>query len=289
MWMYRKPGFAKWLQDREDKGWFHATSYKPNQGLRVRRCTVVALLVLGGCGIWTLERGLGRDLQGPNDQVISNDWTLQIPFMGDYDAYSGLTPADYDTRTGGGVEFLNDPPPGSPAAKAGLKKHFVVTSALVTGTDEEKINSKDKLTTVLKNKRPNDVVKLIGDLDTEKLEVRILLASGHPVIPILYKVHLTLPVILAVLLVWLSWRIVNLPTFGDFLIATEAEMNKVSWTSGKRLKQDTVVVLVTVIILSMFLFVVDLLWITVLSWNWVGVLRVDVRQEALKQQEKTQW
>jgi preprotein translocase SecE subunit len=284
VWLYRKPGFAKWLQDREDKGWFHATAYKPNQGLRVRRCTVVALLVLGGCGIWTLERGLGRDLQGPNDQVISNDWTLQIPFMGQAGAYSGLSPQDYETRGGGGVTILNDPPVGSPAARAGLKKGFVVTQA-----DEEKINSQDKLSEMLKSKRPNEVIKLTGDLDKEKLEVRILLASGHPVIPILYKVHLTLPIILAVLLIWLSWRVVNLPTFGDFLIATEAEMNKVSWTSGKRLRQDTVVVLVTVIILSMFLFVIDLIWITVLSWNWVGVLRVDVRQEALKQQEKTQW
>ena len=32
----------------------------------------------------------------------------------------------------------------------------------------------------------------------------------------------------------------------DFLIATEAEMNKVSWTTRKRLVKDTIVVLVTV-------------------------------------------
>ena len=119
--------------------------------------------------------------------------------------------------------------------------------------------------------------------------MRVLLASGHPVIPLLYKVHLTLPLILAGLIIWLSWRVVNLPVFGDFLIATEAEMNKVSWTTPRRLRQDTLVVLVTVILLATFLFVIDLIWINVLSWRVIGVLQVDIRQEALKQQEKTQW
>ncbi|MFM8272438.1 MAG: hypothetical protein ACKODX_08895, partial [Gemmata sp.] len=48
--------------------------------------------------------------------------------------------------------------------------------------------------------------------------------------------------ILAVTL-WVGFRAVNVPEFAEFLIATEAEMNKVSWSSRKRLAQDTVVVL----------------------------------------------
>ncbi len=88
---------------------------------------------------------------------------------------------------------------------------------------------------------------------------------------------------------WVSWRIVNWPVFADFLIATEAEMNKVSWTSRKRLIQDTVVVLVTVALLTTFLFIVDILWIKVLSWDWIQVLRVDPGSELRKQSEKTQW
>ncbi len=32
---------------------------------------------------------------------------------------------------------------------------------------------------------------------------------------------------------WLAWRVVNVPSFADFLIATEAELNKVSWTTRR--------------------------------------------------------
>src|SRR5439155_18365641 len=150
-------------------------------------------------------------------------------------------------------------------------------------------DAKLKLAEVLDKKNPTEVVKLTTQRGDQELNMRVLLASGNPVVPLLYKVHLTLPIILAALVIWLSWRIVNLPAFGDFLIATEAEMNKVSWTTPRRLRQDTLVVLVTVIILATFLFVIDLIWINVLSWRVIGVLQVDIRQEALKQLEKTQW
>jgi preprotein translocase subunit SecE len=41
-----------------------------------------------------------------------------------------------------------------------------------------------------------------------------------------------LPFVLLVAGLWIGYRAVNLPTFADFLIAVEAEMNKVSWPSG---------------------------------------------------------
>ena len=73
----------------------------------------------------------------------------------------------------------------------------------------------------------------------------------------------------------MAWRIVNCPAFADFLIATEAELNKVSWTTRKRLIQDTIVVLMTVFLLTVFLFVVDVAWGKVLS-NWpIGVLQIN--------------
>lgn len=70
----------------------------------------------------------------------------------------------------------------------------------------------------------------------------------------------SVPFLLALAVLWLSWRAVNIPTFADFLIATEAEMNKVSWSSKKRLVQDTIVVLVTTLLLTLFLLVIDLFW-----------------------------
>jgi preprotein translocase SecE subunit len=80
------------------------------------------------------------------------------------------------------------------------------------------------------------------------------------------------PLLLAVLVFWVAWRAVNMPTFADFLIATEAEMNKVSWSSRRRLVQDTIVVLVTCALLTLFLLVVDLFWGWLLSHRWIAVL-----------------
>jgi len=68
------------------------------------------------------------------------------------------------------------------------------------------------------------------------------------------------------------------PAFADFLIATEAEMNKVSWTTQKRLVQDTIVVLVTVILMAFYLFAMDQSWRVLLSWKPIGVLQVPDEQ-----------
>ncbi len=184
-----RPDFAAWLCHVEDQGWFHAIPYKANQGMRVRRGSILALLVLGACGIYTLlsHGALGNDRLG-----VPNNWEMDLPFA--------------------------------------------------------------------------DVA-----------------------IPIMYRVHYTIPLVLIGLMFWVSWRLVNWPVFADFLIATEAEMNKVSWTTRKRLFQDTIVVLVTVFLLTAFLFLMDILWINILKSDLIKVISVDIRQEQLKQQEKTQW
>src|SRR5207244_7046279 len=129
-----KPGCARWLRGLEDQGWFHATSYKPNQGVRVRRGSMLALLVLGACGIYTMimHKALGTDLLG-----TGNNLELTVPFTLD---------------------------------EAGIFR----------------------------------------------------------VIPLIYQVHYTLPLALCLLLIWFAWRVVNWPASADFLIATEAEMNKFS-------------------------------------------------------------
>ena len=49
-------------------------------------------------------------------------------------------------------------------------------------------------------------------------------------------------------------------------------MNKVSWSSRKRLAQDTVVVLITTLLMTVFLLAVDLFWGWLLSRQTVGVL-----------------
>jgi preprotein translocase subunit SecE len=82
--------------------------------------------------------------------------------------------------------------------------------------------------------------------------------------------HYGLSVAVALGLGWLIFRIIHFPPFAEFLIATEAEMNKVSWTSKEDLFRYTAVVLTTVVMMALFLFVVDYIWTYLLTW--IGVL-----------------
>ena len=84
-------------------------------------------------------------------------------------------------------------------------------------------------------------------------------------------VRFVMPLILGAVALWFGWRLVNQPAFADFLIATEAELNKVSWTPRRRLVQDTIVVLVTTLLITFFLLFADLIWSQLLTR--VGVLR----------------
>ena len=79
------------------------------------------------------------------------------------------------------------------------------------------------------------------------------------------------PVAIGLVLGWFVFRVIQYPSFVEFLIATEAEMNKVSWTSKEDLYRATTVVLVTVALMALFLFGVDWLWSFLLQM--LGVLR----------------
>ncbi len=70
--------------------------------------------------------------------------------------------------------------------------------------------------------------------------------------------------------VWLSYRVVNLPRFADFLIAVEAEMNKVSWPKRTELIRNSMVVIFVIFFLAILLFGYDLIWRTV--FTAIGIL-----------------
>jgi preprotein translocase SecE subunit len=183
-WFCFQPAFSRWTIRLEDQGWFTITPYKKTQGQRVRRGTILGILVLAGCGIYTLLAH--RTLESGAEH-----WQVTIPF------------------TGG--------------------KTWII----------------------------------LPDL---RFTVPILLAAGA---------------------LWIAYRVVNYPVFADFLIATEAELNKVSWTTRKRLIQDTVVVLVTVILLTVFLFLVDQLWASVLTR--IGVVQVPSQTGDVDSKRELPW
>jgi preprotein translocase subunit SecE len=61
---------------------------------------------------------------------------------------------------------------------------------------------------------------------------------------------------------WASYRLVSLPSFADFLIAVEAEMNKVSWPSRGELFRASAVVTVSIVLLGFILAAFDFVWIS---------------------------
>lgn len=69
-----------------------------------------------------------------------------------------------------------------------------------------------------------------------------------------------LPGAVMVVGLWLSFRLVNLPKFADFLIAVEAEMSKVSWPTRQELIRGSVVVIVVLIVLAAMLTIYDAIW-----------------------------
>jgi preprotein translocase SecE subunit len=286
--LFLRPGTERFLVQLEEQGWFSARPYKPLQGLRVRRGTVFGILLLIGSGIWTIMSH-GTLRRGPQD------WQLNVPFTGHVT-----------------IESRGDVPPTelkkyAPDWETQLAEHSLVVDR---STFQEINQSVDPAThvkiiepgaadfrtdEVVDRSKYNEVVKKLKEnQDTEPQVAAPQPATG----PLAYRgltlvpsVQFTVPLLMLAVGLWLAWRIVNVPVFADFLIATEAEMNKVSWTTQRRLVQDTIVVLVTVVLMAFYLFSMDVVWKSVLSWPPIGVLKIssEDQKEAAQPPEDRPW
>jgi preprotein translocase SecE subunit len=209
---FRTGRFAEWAVAVDQGGWLDTHTHKKTQGLRVRRLTILGLLLIAGSGIWTLM----------NHNYMPANATVTLP--------SG---EQVSNRMGDWV---------------------------IGGT-------------VLQPDAKN--------LPPEENRARPRHDGGITILP---DLQFTVPLLLIACTLWFAWRLVNYPTFGDFLIATEAEINKVSWTSRRALVRDTIVVLTTLVLLTVFLFVVDMFWNTLLSREIVGVLPTASEQAQFKKE-----
>jgi preprotein translocase SecE subunit len=178
--MLTRPKAADRVRAIEAQGWFSAERLKPMQGQRVRRATMLGIILLVASGVYALY-------SHGTLNTAAKDWVVRIPFT------------------------------------------------------------------------PDRFLFLLPD------------------------VKFTVPMIIAAAGLWLAFRVVHLPVFADFLIATEAELNKVSWPTRRSVVQDTIVVLTTVFLLTVFLFLVDIGWGWLLSAPYVNVIRKPAETQKINQ------
>jgi preprotein translocase SecE subunit len=294
-----RPSFERMLVRFEGQGWFSAKGYKQLQGLRVRRGTIFGILVLVGAGIYTLLSH-GTLTHGPAD------WDLNIPFTGKV----VIAEVRQEKNTDYVVSYAND-------AASVLDKEF-------PGWDKPELGKpfvipRFKMKEINAQVDPGQFLKIydtgsssafhVGQIvpraafnkEVEDLKEQHLtppigrdpVPAGGPTLyatlTLLPSLALTVPLLLLAVALWLAWRIVNMPAFADFLIATEAELNKVSWTTQRRLVQDTIVVLITVLLMAGFLFLMDQGWRVLLSWKPIGVLQLQEEQQDTTPPENRPW
>ena len=79
-------------------------------------------------------------------------------------------------------------------------------------------------------------------------------------------VRTAIPLVIMGACFYVLLRVVNSKKAADFMIATEGEMKKVSWSSKKEIIGSTKVVIVVLLIMGAILAMVDLGWHKLLQW-----------------------
>jgi preprotein translocase SecE subunit len=82
--------------------------------------------------------------------------------------------------------------------------------------------------------------------------------------------HFGIPFVLLLGLAILMFWLVNRPRNVDFLVATEGEMKKVSWSNKKEIIGSTKVVIITTFVMAFVLFGVD----TIFSYIFTKVIPI---------------
>ncbi|MHB1422462.1 MAG: preprotein translocase subunit SecE [Gemmataceae bacterium] len=286
--LFMMPGTERFLAALEEQGWFSARPYKSLQGMRVRRGTIFGILLLFGSGIWTLMAH-GTLRKG------ASDWQLNVPFTGRVTIESkGDVPAD---------EFAK----AVPDWEARLADHTLIVDRYTLQEINKSVDSAThvkiiepgssdfRTDQVVERSRYNEEASTLKKNGETEPQIGPPEPAAGPLtyrgLTLLPSMQFTVPLLMLAAGLWLAWRVVNVPAFADFLIATEAEMNKVSWTTQRRLIQDTIVVLVTVVLMAFYLFSMDVVWKSVLSWKYIGVLKIssEEQREAAQPPEDRPW
>ena len=259
--LFYSPGCGALATMLGDQGWFSSASYKKSQGVRMRRLTLSVMLVILGTGIWSLLSS--ASIRKGGDMTVSLPFTGQVRIEKAGDAQYLPEKISRDAKLSR-EDFAR--------VREQLNPESVVKIDVLSGDSQYKPNeivSKEKVSEESRSFKEQGL-KTPAKTITPVLPEGVVEFSKVHLLP---SIQFSLPLLILGLGFWLSWRLVNVPLFAEFLISTDGEMNKVSWTSWKKLMQDTVVVLTTLIMFAVLLFVMDIAWKQILSSNLIGVLK----------------
>ena len=251
--------------------------YKRSQGRIARQATFAALVVAVALGLWRLN----TILQAYDPSVVAKPAMVTCTSKGGVvgaDAQLVLTaPAvgasnkEGDADKKGSAEKKDKDAEKVAEAKVTIALHsgdelikvaeainaVIAKTGVVASVSEDQ---KDRVLTIatkangasqfLKVEVPEPALQVAGLVDG--------VARGCNELNL--GLQFVVPGLLFLLTLWVTFRVVNVPAFADFLIAVEAEMNKVSWPTWHELSRASMIVLILIFALAAVLLGFDTIW-----------------------------
>jgi preprotein translocase SecE subunit len=208
--------------------------YKPGQGYWLR------VLTAAGAGVVTLYAAAWGWNQAEAVRLPAKEWTI------------AASSVRGEVNAGDSVELVYDDGQTVEAIGSAVVADYAEGSArratiVIAGFDE-----------TTSERVPDSTRVVAGDPLAPTFRADVASTAPTPVIPQLYLQAIVAGSLILVGTVLIAYFVAANRRSADFLIATDAEMKKVNWTTYKQVKGSTIVVIVAAFLIAGILFVVDI-------------------------------
>jgi preprotein translocase SecE subunit len=262
------------MKSLDEQGWFGVKAYKPQQGHRIRRATLAALWFLAGSGMYTAYQSgalapanLAMPFTGYYTVVDAHDSELITPDL--MPGVSGIQKGEPLGRSeySNLLALLATDSTGQLVKVRGDRQEIPLSDGKKVLFEPGKLVRRESVTQanrLITNPDEKSYFGIYREIQFKEAVAPTVRPEGRGQVMLLPSLG-TQALVFTVLLVWLSVRLTQVPAFADFLISTDAEMNKVSWASRSKLWQDTIVVIVGMLLMAGLMMGLDQMWRGVLT------------------------
>lgn len=262
------------MKSLDAQGWFAFKTYKPQQGHRIRRATLAALWFLAGSGMYTAYQSgalaaanLSMPFTGYYVVVDAHDSELITPDL--LPGVSGIRKGDPLDRSEYSrlLTLLAADSANQLVKVRGDRQEIPLTDNKKVLFEPGKLVRRDSVTQanrLITNPDEKSYFGIYREVQFKEAIPPTVRPEGRGQVMLLPSLG-TQALVFTIVLVWLSVRLTQVPAFADFLISTDAEMNKVSWASRSKLWQDTIVVIVGMLLMAGLMMGLDQMWRGVLT------------------------